>query len=111
MISKILVFTDWYYPGYKAGGPIRSCINFAECMSVSYGIFVFTSDRDLNDRKPYTNVLLNTWVTIAKNISVYYASSGLKYFYSLRSNLKNVKPDFIYLNSMFSLKFTILPLL
>ena len=25
--KKLLVFTDWYLPAYKAGGPVRSIAN------------------------------------------------------------------------------------
>jgi len=27
--KKILVFIDWYLPGYKAGGPVRSMANIS----------------------------------------------------------------------------------
>ena len=27
---KVLVFIDWYLPGYKAGGPVRSLANLVD---------------------------------------------------------------------------------
>ena len=26
----VLVFIDWFYPAYKAGGPITSCLNLID---------------------------------------------------------------------------------
>ena len=42
-----MLFSDWYEPGFRAGGPIRSCVNFVQHMQDQYKILVFTSDRDL----------------------------------------------------------------
>ena len=38
--KKILVFVDWYLPGFKAGGPIRSCANLISHFSNEYDFFV-----------------------------------------------------------------------
>ena len=51
--KKILLFTDWYEPGYKAGGPIQSTRNFVVAMHELYSISVITSDTDLGETKPY----------------------------------------------------------
>lgn len=110
-IKKIFVLSDWYEPGYKAGGPIRSCVNFVQHMQADYEIYVFTSDRDLGSSLPYGNIRTNEWLSKDGKVHLYYASPdrlGWKY---IRHQLETIRPDFIYLNSMFSLHFTILPLL
>jgi len=107
--KKILVLVDWFYPGYKAGGPIQSCRNFAEYMKDDYKVYVLTSDRDLGDIKAYAGIAVNTWNQYNSNVSVYYASSlggG-----ELVRIVNDIKPDFVYLNSMFSGRFAILPLM
>ena len=109
--KKIVVFADWYEPGYKAGGPIRSCVNFARHMQGSYDVFVFTGDRDLNTSEPYEGIPLDQWTTGAGGEKVYYASAGRSGWSTIRREIRAIGPDFIYLNSMFSLKFTIFPLL
>ena len=107
--KTILVLVDWFYPGYKAGGPIQSCRNFAEYMKDDYKVFVLTSDRDLGDKEAYAGIRVNTWNQYNSNVSVYYASSlGSK---ELVKIVCEVEPDFVYLNSMFSGRFAILPMI
>ena len=112
MNSKtIFVLADWYEPGFKAGGPIRSCVNFVRNMSSDYRIYVFTSDRDLGSSAPYPGVPVDQWLNPAENIHLYYCSPGNLKWGTIRRQLELIGPDFIYLNSMFSPKFTIYPLL
>ena len=110
-MKKILLFADWYEPGYKAGGPIRSCVNFARAMSESYQVYVFTSDRDLGSPSPYGQVKLNEWQDGPANIHLYYCSPEKLGWRGIRRQIDLILPDFVYLNSMFSTKFTIYPLL
>lgn len=106
---KILVFTDWFYPGSQAGGPIQSLISMMKLSSDSF--FVVTRNTDLNSTTPYPGIRSNTWQeSFQKNIQVYYLNEN-----SLTENFifkihNEIKPDRIYLNSMWSPKFTLLPL-
>ena len=109
--KKILVFADWYEPGYKAGGPIRSCVNFAYHMRQDYEVYVFTTDRDLNAAEPYPSVPADLWITRTSGEKVFYCSPGKLHRGTIRRIWQEINPDFVYLNSMFSPKFTIMPLL
>ena len=51
MRKKILLLTDWYEPGYKAGGPIQSTRNFVAGMYQLYDISVLTSSHDLGEER------------------------------------------------------------
>lgn len=107
---KILIFSDWYEPGFKAGGPIRSCVNFSDNMASDYDVFVFTTDRDHGDQQPYANISTNVWTTI-KSINIYYASPAQLSWTTISRVFKEINPDFVYLNSMFSRYMSIYPLL
>lgn len=109
--KKILLFADWYEPGYKAGGPIRSCVNFAANMHGDYEVFVFTGDRDLNADGPYEGIRTDEWVTGASGAKIYYCSPAALTWRNISAEIRAIRPDFIYLNSMFSVRFTIIPLL
>jgi glycosyltransferase involved in cell wall biosynthesis len=109
--KKILLFADWYEPGYKAGGPIRSCVNFARNMREDYQVFVFTSDRDLGSAEAYPAIRTDAWMEMQEGLSVYYCSPEMLNWQNIRKQMDVIQPDLIYLNSMFSLKFTIYPLL
>lgn len=111
MKKKILLFADWFEPGYKAGGPIRSCVNFARNMRQDYQVFVFTSDRDLGSVDAYPGIRTDVWVEGQEGLSVYYCSPKSLNWQNIRMQMDVILPDFMYLNSMFSLKFTIYPLL
>src|SRR4249919_758913 len=60
--KKILLFADWYEPAFKAGGPIRSCVNFVQHMREDYEIFVFTSDRDIGSTQALSGIVSNQWI-------------------------------------------------
>ena len=111
MPKTILLFADWYEPGFKAGGPIRSCVNFVHQMKGAYRIFVFTRDRDLNETKPYPSVMPDSWIDLQDNVKLYYSSPEKLTWKNIRKQLYDIRPDFVYLNSMYSRFFTIYPLL
>lgn len=109
--KKIMLFADWYEPGFKAGGPIRSCVNFVEYMHATYDIYVFTSDRDLNAHDAYKNIIIDAWHNKSEGIRIYYCSPQNLNWKNIKDQFRAIAPDFIYLNSMFSKYFTIYPLL
>jgi glycosyltransferase involved in cell wall biosynthesis len=111
MKKTILVFADWFEPGYKAGGPIRSCVHFVHQMKDQYTIYVITTDRDLNDTTPYSNVESDKWIDYDAGVKVFYSSPQYLSWNHIKEQLKAIRPDFIYLNSMYSRYFSIYPLL
>lgn len=109
-VVKIMLFTDWYEPGFKAGGPIRSCVNFAAQMKEDYAIYVFTGDRDLDDKQSYPQIEQNHWME-RDGVQIFYASPGSLNWESILVHIRRIKPEYVYLNSMYSRYFTIYPLL
>ncbi|NNE56159.1 MAG: hypothetical protein HKN32_09070, partial [Flavobacteriales bacterium] len=67
---KVLVFTDWYLPGYKAGGPIRSLSNLVYRLDLDWS--VVTSNRDHAAVEPYPNIEPNVWIHGTKGERVIY---------------------------------------
>lgn len=109
--KKILVFIDWFLPGYKAGGPIRSCTGLVERMSSYYHFRVVTGNTDLNDKVPYESVKSDEWNILANGAEVFYCSRKNQTRQFMASIITAEQPDLVYLNSMFSVRFTMLPLL
>ena len=110
MKKKILCLTDYYLPGFRAGGPIRSILNFVEHLGDEFEIYIICSDRDMNSTSNYSDVKIDSWNKVGK-AKVYYVSKkylGLKQLIKL---LIKFKYDILYLNSFFSPRFTIYPLL
>lgn len=98
MKPRVLVFADWYLPGYKAGGAVSAISNLIELVGDEFEFWVFTRDRDLTDREPYTSVPLNHWVTVGKAQVFYTCEISLR---SLLRKVREIHPDIIYLNSFF----------
>lgn len=109
--KKILLLADWFAPGYKAGGPIRSCLHFVQHMKERYDCFVLTSDRDLNDTEPYIGIEVNRWIDFEPGVQIFYCSPKQLAWRNILQQIRSIKPDFTYLNSMYSRYFTIYPLL
>ena len=106
--TKLLILSDWYLPGVKAGGPIRSVDGIVQALNPNIDIWLITSDRDLNDSEPYSGIETDQWLK-RDDIHLYYASpknvDGI-----IKSELQKVWNS-IYLNSLFSFRFTVRPLL
>lgn len=109
-LPKILIFIDNYYPAYKMGGPIKSCRNFVEHMCSQYTIYIFTSNEDYGTDKAI-NVVPNAWKKGIRNEKVYYCSSTNFSVQLVRNTIKKIAPQFVYLNSFWSYKYSIVPLI
>jgi len=106
--KKILIFIDWFTPGYKAGGPIRSVANIIDNTHQFFDFTVITSDRDLGDTKPY-NIELNVFVQ-KDTFRIIYISPENQNSLFLKQILEKIDFDIAYYNSVFSIKFTFLPI-
>ena len=106
---SLLIMVDWFYPGYKAGGPIRSCVNFVKAMESDFSISILTSDRDWGDKEPY-QLKLDKWTSFSKSSSVYYISADRVSYSEIKNIVTNLKSDYIYLNSMYSIRFSLFPI-
>jgi len=107
---KILLFTDWFLPGFKGGGPIRTIAGMVEKLAEDADFLIVTRDRDLGDSRPYSSIVPGHWnnVGLAK---VYYWPLGLIAKLKLLRTLTRIQYDIIYLNSLFSAASTLFPLL
>lgn len=107
---RVLVLSDWYAPGYRAGGPIRSAVHFSQQMECDLDICVLTTDRDHGCDRPYDGIAADKWVSFSRH-RVYYASPSRLGWTGILSIMRDLRPDHLYLNSMFSRNMTIYPLL
>ena len=106
---KILILTEWFVPGYKAGGPIKSCFYFAQNMADYYDIHVLTTNKDLGDDMEYSDTKPNEWNGSKDGkYTIYYLNNPSKPL--LLNIIKETSPDYIYINSMFSFYFSVLPI-
>ncbi len=108
--KKILIINKSFFPGYKAGGPIKSLKNISDAIKEQVNLFILTKDRDSNDKVSYKGIQSDRWLKI-NGYRIFYSSSmrlGLK---EIKISFKYASPDTIYLNSFFdpvSIKFLFL---
>ena len=106
----VLVLAGHYLPGFKYGGPVRTLANLVERLGDEFLFRVVTSDRDLGDLEPYPDVPVLEWQSLGKGL-VCYLPPAHQGFSGLRRMLRETPYDLLYLNSLFSPRYTILPLL
>ncbi len=110
-MKKILLLADWYEPGYKAGGPIQSCRNFVSHMHDQYELYMITGNRDVGESRPYEHLPFDQWTDRGGQVKVFYTDPATLGMRKMASLIRGVDPDYILMNSMYSFRFTILPLL
>lgn len=107
----VLVFIDWYLPGYKAGGPVTSVTNMIEALRQKLRFGVVTSNTDYCAEAPYPNLAFNQWVKRKPNEYVIYLPKAHQTFFALRKLIATSEAKTIYINGIYSLRFSIFPLL
>lgn len=109
-MKKLVIFTEWYLPAFKAGGPVRSVANLVQELEQYFLVYVVSSNTEFGEIAPFEEIEPNVWYPKGNHRLLYLDRSHQKYsFYSRLLN--EIAPDWIYLNSLFSFKFTLLPLL
>jgi glycosyltransferase involved in cell wall biosynthesis len=109
--KKILVLVDWFAPGYKAGGPIQSCVNFAFALKNDFDIYVLTTDTDHGENLPYPDIVSGEWIKDPTGgFHIYYAKKKGLGRREIKNVILSVNADFIYLNHLFSPFFVVYPL-
>lgn len=110
-MKKILSFTDYYWPGYKAGGTIRAFMNQVDYLKDTFEFFIVTRDTDYTDTTPYPDVIPGKWNDLSPTVHVYYISARdhrVKTFYRL---LREQPWDLVYIHLLFGLWYSFLPLI
>lgn len=106
---KVLVFIDWFLPGFKAGGPTRSLANMIDFLHDEIDFYVVTRSTDYLQTESYKNVVINQW-TKNFNANIYYISPDKLSYSTIKNLVKNTNCDLVYINGIYSFYFSILPI-
>ncbi|MCA0978728.1 glycosyltransferase family 4 protein [Qipengyuania flava] len=102
MVVKVLSVNDFYLPGFKAGGPIRTLQNMVKATVGALEFYILTRDHDLGGGR-YEGIRPNRWAN-GPQVEVFYASDRMFGLPALSKALSSRKVDVLYLNSFFSPK-------
>lgn len=109
-MSKVAIFTDLYPPAVSGGGPIRSTEAMVDAAPNNFEPLVITSDRDLGESRNL-EVESNRWIVDGRAKVRYTTASSLVSMLKSFKSVRIEKPNIIHINSFFSPRFSILPLL
>jgi hypothetical protein len=76
-MNRLLIFSDYYLPGFKAGGPIRSISNLCDSLKDEYEVYVVTRDRDLGSNEVYKGYLNVEKYSLNKVVNQYLSCYGV----------------------------------
>ena len=106
----ILVLAQYFLPGYKSGGPVRSIEGLGEHLGGELEFRVGAYDRDCGDSRSYPNVKFGCWHRFGRMQVTYVSKTWNRWIQVLRL-LRKDKGDLLYLQSVFNPCFTLWPLL
>ncbi len=96
---KILIFMAGFFPGKKYGGPPVSIDNFCNLMN-NEEVYIVCKDHDLGETKRYTSI--HSGWNDRGNCKVLYLTDSKYNFSNLNNIAREINPDLIYLQSLFS---------
>ncbi|GAA4458866.1 hypothetical protein GCM10023189_31790 [Nibrella saemangeumensis] len=98
---KLLIFIEYYLPGYKFGGPTQSVANLVALLKDRYDIYVVTRDRDYGDQQPYTTIRPDEWLN-QNGYQIIYLSPARTGIRDIHRIIRSQSFAFIYTNSLFA---------
>lgn len=102
---------DYYQPAYKAGGPVQSLVSLSKVLANNHRkVAVLASCYDLHENTPLAGIQLHEWNKNGHE-QVYYLGKEEQSYSYIKRVIMEYTPEIIYLNGMYSLPFTIFPLL
>ena len=99
--DRVVVFVEYYLPGFKAGGPLRSIAALVSHVGGEFDFRILTRCHDDGDARPYDGVRVDRWNAVGK-AHVFYASDRLLTIGGIIRLVRQAAPDIVYLNSYFA---------
>ncbi|PHS21651.1 MAG: glycosyl transferase family 1 [Robiginitomaculum sp.] len=110
MKRRVLLFNQYYLPGYKSGGPQQSIANLVEHLGDEFAFQIVTSNHEFGENTPYQDIIPGEWYNVEK-ARVCYLAPHQQNLGGIARIMRETPHDTFYLNSFFDYKFSILPLL
>ena len=104
--QKIVILIDWYLPGTKAGGPVRSIYSLVSLIKDYFEIYIVTSNCDLGSNEEYKAIVADKLFE-KEGAFYYYFSKNKLNITNISALINSIKPDLVYINSFWSYNFSI----
>lgn len=107
--KKILITIDWFLPGTKSGGPVRSYTNMLDHLGEFYDFLVITRNTDYCSDSVYEGIQSDAWNVYNDHTSIYYFSKENLSKKKFAALINETDFDILYVNGIYSWFFSILP--
>jgi glycosyltransferase involved in cell wall biosynthesis len=113
LVSKprVLIFIDWFYPGFNSGGPVQSILNMTEHLKQEFDFYIITRDTDYCASEPLKGIKSDEWNLVKDFLHVYYISKKNLSISTFIKLTKNLDVQTVYINGIYSWWFSILPVI
>ncbi|MEO7766996.1 MAG: glycosyltransferase [Ferruginibacter sp.] len=109
-MTTIFICIDWFYPAFKAGGPVQSVANLvARYHRPGTRFKIYCSNTDL-DGTVLTGVAFDEWITFNAYTEVRYVSRANLTIAAIKREVKHTKADILFINGIYSWHFNFVPL-
>jgi glycosyltransferase involved in cell wall biosynthesis len=98
---RVVIFIEYYLPGFRAGGPMRSVSALVDQLGDEIEFYVITRDRDAGSDQPYPAIHAGEWKSLGKGKVRYLAPREMSARH-LTAALREIQPHAVYLNSVFA---------
>ena len=105
--KRILVFIDWFLPGYMAGGPVTSVRNLIDNLSDECRFMVVTRNHDYMSDIPYDEPV-RVWIN-KETYDIFYLEDKDLSKQTIQKLITETSCDLVYINGIYSKYFSILP--
>lgn len=103
--KKIFLLYPYYWPHYKAGGPVQSLYNLCAFFKSDFSFYLVSLDRDMDGSEPSSEVHGDAWNTGPHGEQVFYSS---RISWQLVKKLINeIRPDVVFINGIFNINTTL----
>lgn len=106
---RVLATSDVFEPGFRGGGPVRSVAHLLDTVSAQVEVKLMTGDRDLGSPRPYPG-LSGRWVERGRAHVFYLDVRHIGQWLRLYRRLQRSTFDLLYVNSLWSPLFTVIPI-
>ena len=104
--QKIVILIDWYLPGSKAGGPVRSIYSLISLIKNYFDIYLITTNYDLGRTEGYEEITANKLFK-TDEVNYFYFTKDKLNIENICSEINKINPHLVYLNSFWSFNFSI----
>ncbi len=104
----IVILYEFFYPGYKAGGPIQSLVNMVQLLEPYFVCKVITTAYDLNTPTMYTSMQPDSWNTVqlpatgSLPIDIWYDSEQKPSLRKLHRAIVSSEADVLFINGFYT---------